>query len=298
MAAVELFEAFPDHLPGTMFFRCERLGATIRPDDCAARYRRAQHDAIHGHKISCSRCPIGAQHAGGAPRRATSTSCSRCGRQATRLIGRRLCASCYNRQREAKKGRNGRGTVPVKFKPLRPRRVGMLVDGEPRWRLIDGCQTEREASAVQLREGVEAGVLGWHVEMGAKPAPTTPTPAPVELHGDQPGRIVWLPRSRRFAYQSRGQLLAADQDEGGWLTYRPMRRGETPAPVMPPTFVAGVHWLATWLGEPVADARELGEAWRSTAFVCRGCRGGMLEARRRGSRIECRCPACGDSSAG
>ncbi|KFG67127.1 hypothetical protein JH26_23815 [Microvirga sp. BSC39] len=49
--------------------------------------------------------------------------CGRCHRSATRLIRKHLCFSCFNREREVIKGRNAKGTKPLKLTALDARSV-------------------------------------------------------------------------------------------------------------------------------------------------------------------------------
>jgi hypothetical protein len=66
----------------------------------------------------CRRCPIGAANAGAQVEPVALGGedwrlvCSRCLRQADRLIRNRHCVSCYNREREVKVGRNSKGSTP------------------------------------------------------------------------------------------------------------------------------------------------------------------------------------------
>src|SRR5690606_26241625 len=62
------------------------------------------------------------KHAAGAGIELTSVSryrgmriCARCHRYASRLIGGYACVSCRNREYEAIRGRNAKGTRPVKI---------------------------------------------------------------------------------------------------------------------------------------------------------------------------------------
>ncbi len=101
-------------------FRCERQRATLTTTSCARMWRAAQERAAPPQPweslAHCHGCPIGARHAGRpdlilfAPATALRLICPRCTRQATRLIRGRLCISCYNRDLEARKGRNAKGS--------------------------------------------------------------------------------------------------------------------------------------------------------------------------------------------
>ena len=129
-------------------FRCETLSLTLTPEGCASRHkearRRGEHDDASGY-TRCRTCPIGAAHAGlgkFVPR--APHECCRCGKWSDRLVGKVLCPSCYNRQREALKGRDRRGRKPhvhVRlWQPGEPRERGridavfaltVLVNGRP-----------------------------------------------------------------------------------------------------------------------------------------------------------------------
>lgn len=109
-----------------MFFRCERLRATVSTAACSDMWRKADqlNDGSHS---ACQRCPLGAVHAGEvaasmSPLKGTLT-CARCHRVAVRLINSWVCVSCYNRSREQVLGRNAKGTAPVKLAALVPRRI-------------------------------------------------------------------------------------------------------------------------------------------------------------------------------
>lgn len=98
-------------------FRCEPLRASLTPASCAKRYAE-QMD------YPCADCAVGALHAArlgfrvtrDRTRAAHTRPCCRCRRHEFRLIGSRLCISCWNREREWKVGRNrkgGRPTIPL-----------------------------------------------------------------------------------------------------------------------------------------------------------------------------------------
>src|ERR1700730_16776803 len=95
------------------FFRCSALVATLSTDSCCAKWRKAQElrpDAVSAlHR--CGACRIGAAHAGEVVVERSPVFgvawCPRCRRGATRMIGNRLCVSCYNRAKEFERGANG-----------------------------------------------------------------------------------------------------------------------------------------------------------------------------------------------
>lgn len=122
-----MVDYFPmENVPGKVFFKCERQRAKLSTDSCASMWRKAD-ELNDGTNSSCKLCPIGAVHAGEV---AASMSplkgaliCARCHRNAMRLIGKHMCVSCYNRNAEGIKGRNAKGTKPVKLGPLDKRSI-------------------------------------------------------------------------------------------------------------------------------------------------------------------------------
>lgn len=104
----------PEYAAHLTLFHCTRLLIDLSPEACAKRHAR-QED------YPCSTCPIGARHAAelGIPvvrdktRAAHTRPCCRCGRHEFRLIGARMCVSCWNREREWKIGTNRKGGKPT-----------------------------------------------------------------------------------------------------------------------------------------------------------------------------------------
>ncbi|MBU8545790.1 MULTISPECIES: hypothetical protein [Roseomonadaceae] len=88
---------------------------------CVRMWRSAEHDAPRSHEARwhCLGCTLGPDRAG-APQRplpfatteALRITCARCQRVSARLIGGHHCVSCYNRGREAARGRNCKGSPP------------------------------------------------------------------------------------------------------------------------------------------------------------------------------------------
>lgn len=120
------------------FFRCDPHEATLSVEACAGMHVEAQ-TAIGDRAdrlVACRSCPIGAAHAGsvlvhyGPLYR--SMICPRCGKGTTRMIRRRKCVNCYNRQRELLAGCNAKGTAPSKMLPLGALDVSYTVDGNAR----------------------------------------------------------------------------------------------------------------------------------------------------------------------
>lgn len=110
----------------------------------------------------CSGCPIGAARAGvrleptPLPR-----FCCRCLTLSPRLISKRLCPSCYNRELEIRKGRNARGTVPTKAQA--PKAVALVVDGH---RVELEASGPLELALFALRQNVAAAVGRAPIRVG------------------------------------------------------------------------------------------------------------------------------------
>ncbi|WP_257811603.1 hypothetical protein [Burkholderia glumae] len=168
-APVEYFE-FQDLLPGVKHFHCAPLRASLSVSACARSWNdsnSAQSLADLGNveaewskcRSACRRCPIGAKHAGHEmavdphPLFGTKT-CGRCLNLSRRLVHKHLCFSCFNRQAEALKGRNRKGTAPVKITAdmLGPHSVTYLAGDEFKTRTVERATSGREAVIAVLRE--------------------------------------------------------------------------------------------------------------------------------------------------
>ncbi len=130
-------------------FRCDALRMTLSTAGCSRLWQSAQDrlPASWEGRAACRGCPIGARNAGHDAASAAAASsatvaadalrqvCARCLRTAERgdrrqaLVNNRLCISCWNRHREAQKGRNRKGTLPRLCALLRTERlsVGPLI---------------------------------------------------------------------------------------------------------------------------------------------------------------------------
>jgi hypothetical protein len=128
-------------------FDCAALRARLSRAGCVRRWSTANDGAAPAPWDSlthCRCCPIGAGHAGRPPaemavaaaRDTLARTCTRCGATGGRIVLNRWCVSCYNRQREAERGRNAKGG--------RPR----LMDVLHTERLVVACGTRVEAVEV------------------------------------------------------------------------------------------------------------------------------------------------------
>ncbi|WP_175761902.1 hypothetical protein [Burkholderia ambifaria] len=171
-APVEYFE-FQDLLPGVKHFHCVSLRASLSVSACARSWNDSNSVQSLGDlgnveaewskcRSACQRCPIGAKHAGHEmavdphPLFGTKT-CGRCLNLSRRLVHKHLCFSCFNRQAEALKGRNRKGTSPVKITAdmLRPHSVTYLAGvacDEFKTRTVELATSRREAVVAVLRD--------------------------------------------------------------------------------------------------------------------------------------------------
>ncbi len=262
-------------VPGQRHFNCASLHATLDTKSCADRWARAMQPDMEKF-VLCRRCPIGRQHhaehhpeqqdAVRQPERAPV--CVRCGRPASRMVGNEICPSCFNRFREFLKGRNGRGSVPVNYRPPVPRRVGVLgADDVPAWALFDG-QHHQEAMARATR----AGLL---------------------LSPAQPGCTHWNAERQAFEYRDEAGRVLIELEIDGRVEYvgvEQLHQGEQPAAVTMPTLLMTPDEAAEWLTLS-GEGEGLGIDWHQLEFGCASCRQGMLHGYKRADGIHVRCSA-------
>lgn len=205
-----------EHAPGLKFFRCEPYRANLSIPGCASRWSKAQgaYGDVGATFAKCAVCATGAAHAGRGHVRYSpwykSGICCRCGRGGSRMIGNRLCVSCYNRNRELRIGKNARGNVPIELmqRPLHRIEVLVEVDGEAR-RLVDRETSGLTETMIQfLRTHTGEIAFGWAgarvAPLGAE-APTAPAEDPADDADVDPGEAAldtagangWLITDRR-----------------------------------------------------------------------------------------------------
>lgn len=109
---------------GTLeLMQCDRMNLRLTVGGCARLHVKARDNppASYDPKSACQFCPIGAVNAGApiAPMAEAAQSlsrlCSRCEKPTHRRINGMFCPSCYNRDREARIGKNRKGTEPRKI---------------------------------------------------------------------------------------------------------------------------------------------------------------------------------------
>jgi len=167
-------------VPGRLFFRCDRMRATLSTSSCADMWRKA--NGLDGAERSakaaapapewlcsdgCKCCPLGAVHAGEvaasmSPLKGTMT-CARCHRGSSRLIRGHTCPSCYNREREVVAGRNAKGTAPVKHSGLHARRIRFRCGDDLRLLRLDLSADTDELVVAALRDSRQRVVFGQGV---------------------------------------------------------------------------------------------------------------------------------------
>jgi len=158
------------NVPGKVFFQCDRMRAKLSTAACEAMWRKADefNDGTNG---TCRLCPIGAVHAGEVAASMSplkgSMTCSRCHRTAMRLIKRHLCPSCYNRDAEESKGRNGRGKKPVKIGRIDQRSIRYLHGDEPRTMVVRRSVDVDELLVAALRDSRQRVTFAFHAQPAA-----------------------------------------------------------------------------------------------------------------------------------
>ncbi|MFM0192126.1 hypothetical protein PQQ65_03460 [Paraburkholderia strydomiana] len=152
-------------LPSQLHFYCDRLRATLSTDACGERWKTAAEAITDVRWITCKKCRIGAWHAGKIDDNPSSFKavkiCARCHVKATRLIGKHLCLSCYNRQREQLVGKNAKGKKPSKLPPLRSRSISYSAGSKFKTKTIDRSLDVLELIVAVLRDEDHSVRFGW-----------------------------------------------------------------------------------------------------------------------------------------
>jgi len=140
-------------------FRCDRMRASLSVDACKSNWTAA--NAGDDRREVCRSCPIGAKHAGHENASCSdlkgSLICARCNETSSRgwLLGKHLCVSCWNREREWITGKNSKGSRPSKMLPLAPRAIRIMEADEPKiiYRQLTQHDTELVVSALRDSAG-------------------------------------------------------------------------------------------------------------------------------------------------
>lgn len=161
--------------PDLQFFRCEPMRANLSTAACASNYKASLKKSELERLHHCRNCPIGAMHAGETFVRTSSyygsNICARCHRPSMRIIKGRLCVSCQNREYEYLKGRNAKGSRPVKLSRLDPRRVRCQIGRKIIDRRIEHSDSMEEVLLTVLRNAQGAVRFGYTASAQPLPQP-------------------------------------------------------------------------------------------------------------------------------
>lgn len=138
--------------------RCERRACSLTVTSCAASWNAAQRRRPEPWEglWHCRSCPIGAANAG-KPTTINAADdlqaiCPRCARHAFRLIKGRLCVSCYNREREARIGRNAKGSKPRLCGQIHSERIAVFAGESLRVSSFHDVVTLSEAMVLAAKQ--------------------------------------------------------------------------------------------------------------------------------------------------
>ncbi|MGJ7483730.1 hypothetical protein ACSFA2_00635 [Variovorax sp. LT2P21] len=276
-AAVQQAPAPVGAPPGGRYFICERLHSTLSTVSCAARWTAAP--ACSG--STCSGCPVGQQHAreqlGSTPRQAREPqqSCLRCGRSDLRVIQSvGHCASCYNREAEARKGRNAKGKPPVTFEPLRTHSVAI----EGRAGVVH--------HAIEARHSAEA--VGVAARMRLRDGEHLSTARHAACFDGERFRLVC---------PSCGHAGLLERVKGMTLVHHCPACGGAPsgpgwalAEERPPLTMVTTGFAHAWF--TAGGDAPLRGVWSHTDLGCAHCQRGVFQVRLQRGGVEVRCANC------
>lgn len=148
----------------TRFFRCDTLLATISIEQCSSMWRQA-NERNSELRRQCRGCVLGSTHAGEPDANLCDIHevkiCSRCRREAPRLIWGNLCVSCQNRQYEFVRGKNARGKPLIKLPPLEPRTVNFRAGSAVRLHRAPLSSSVDELVVGTLRDAAKKVAFGF-----------------------------------------------------------------------------------------------------------------------------------------
>jgi len=204
--------------PGLRFFTCQPYRTTLSSAACAKRFERAQ--TAYGEALwefaNCRACSTGAAHAGRGVvyfgRWYDTSLCARCGAGGRRIIAKRLCVSCYNRAREMKIGRNGRGNKPVELLQNPPRMVELLVEinGEAR-RICDRNSSGTTETMIQFLRANTGRASFAFAGAGVQPRDAAAANAPMAAADLEPAGEVQLDAADPAEAEPSEELAGSDE---------------------------------------------------------------------------------------
>lgn len=278
-------------VPGQQHFDCTPLRAALSTAACAKRWQVAPKGA------ACYGCSLGqvhhADHNTAAPRAnvqqaCPDNACLRCGRTDLRVIRLHgLCISCANRRSEALRGRNGKGTRPVKFKLPKFELEAIF--------LLPNGKTERH-----LGVGGDVSEALWRL--------LRELPAGAKL-GEDRRYTAWNPAAGQFehiCHHCGTQGLMLERIRSGRIQRHawccegePRGTGWQLAPVRLQVLALDGESVAALFGTETVPglSRESAGRWVPTGYVCGHCNAGQLEGMQAtpGAGWQVRCRGCGAS---
>lgn len=279
-------------VPGQQHFDCTPLHAALSTADCAKRWQVAPKGT------ACAGCALGQAHHADHNTAATSATlhqacpdnaCLRCGRTDLRIIRLHgLCVSCANRRLELLRGRNGRGTAPVKFKLPKFELEALFV--------LPSGKTER-----RLGLGVDVSESLWRL--------LRELPAGAKF-GEERRYTAWNAAARQFEHvcqhcDTQGLVLerirAGRVERHSWCCQgEPRGAGWQVAPVRLLSMALDCESVASLFGTETAPdlSRESAGRWVPTGYVCGYCKAGQLEGMQAAPQQpwKVRCRGCGAST--
>lgn len=256
-----------DIAPGQRYFDCATLRASLSTTACGQRWAAAAPGS------ACHQCALGRLHhadhspskrPGRRPMDNEVRACTRCERSDLRIIKTScICVSCFNREAGWRKGRNGRGTPPARFTPLRDFEVVLQrSDGRIERRLLQALHPAEAIGRTMrdLPEGArfanERQLTSWNRLTGE---------FEVVCQNCSTAGLV-LERERGGALERHSWCCAGGPPGSGWRV----------APVRKPLMAMGA---ATAAGALNADPDLTGEpsgSWIALPYACQ-CGSGQLE---------------------
>jgi len=135
-----------------LLFLCPRIPGKLSLSEasCANQHRAAQTREWAHRLPHCADCPVGAKNAGlkVPPPFQKRMVCTRCGEGGRMVLGR-LCLSCYNREREWRVGRNGKGGEPKEYRALARFQFTCASSGR-KYQIEATCSVEARLAAQKL----------------------------------------------------------------------------------------------------------------------------------------------------
>lgn len=153
-------------------FLCERQKTSLTHVGCARMWLAAR-DPNKGTpkpwegRAVCVTCPIGAAHAGQTISPVAESValicklCPRCLRVTERLINGKFCISCYNRDEEAKRGKNAKGGTPRLCSQLHEETIAISGGAAITVQSFPGVTCATEALIAATRTADTSLFFGW-----------------------------------------------------------------------------------------------------------------------------------------